>query len=141
MKRVRVAAAVVFHDGRILLTQRPPGGTHALMWEFPGGKLERGESAARALAREIVEELGVQAATHEVMGRVAYTYPHGPKVEIAFVRCTLASRDLRPAPAEVHAVRWTKPAEVDLREVLAADRDFLVSLGAPPLAVESIGDR
>ena len=139
MKRVRVAAAVVFDDGRLLLTQRPPGGTHALMWEFPGGKLERGESAARALARELVEELGVKATTHEVMARAAYEYPHGPKVEIAFVRCTLVTRELHPAPAEVHAVRWLRPAEVDLREVLAADRDFLVSLGAPPLADEPNG--
>ncbi len=138
MKLVRVAAAVVMDGERLLLTQRPPGGAHPLMWEFPGGKLESGESAAQALTREIAEELGVAATPHEVMGTSAYAYPHGPRVEIAFVRCTLASHAFRPN-AEVHAIKWLAPADVDVREVLAADREFLVGLGAPPLADRSNG--
>jgi 8-oxo-dGTP diphosphatase len=124
-----VAAAVVMHEGRVLLTQRPADGTHGMMWEFPGGKIERGESPARALAREIAEELGVNATPHEVMGHSAYTYPNGLEVEIRFVRCTLASLDFRPNH-EVNDVRWVAPADVVLDEVLAADRDFLVTLGA-----------
>jgi 8-oxo-dGTP diphosphatase len=129
VRRIRVAAAVVLHAGRVLLTQRPPEGTHAMMWEFPGGKIERGESPARALVREIAEELGVRAMPHEVMGSSAYEYPNGLHVEIQFVRCTLASLEFKPNH-EVNDVRWVAPADVDLGEVLAADRDFLVTLGA-----------
>ena len=132
MKTIHVVAAVITDGARLLLTQRPPDGPHALMWEFPGGKLEPGEDASRALTREIAEELGVAATPHEVLGTSGYTYPHGLRVEIEFVRCTLASHAFTPNE-EVHALRWLTPAEVDLREVLAADRDFLVSLGAIPL--------
>jgi 8-oxo-dGTP pyrophosphatase MutT (NUDIX family) len=114
-RRVRVAAAVVRHGGRLLLTQRPPGGPLGLQWELPGGKIEDGESPEHALVRELREELGV--------------YAHGLEVEIVFVRCELDSLEFTPSPA-VHAVRWADPAEIDLREVLAADREFLRSLGA-----------
>lgn len=138
MRRVRVAAAVVLHEGRLLLTQRPSGGAHALMWEFPGGKIEHGETSEAALAREISEELGVDATPHEVMGTNAYTYPNGLRVEIEFVRCTLATHRFQPND-EVNDLRWVRPADVDLRDVLAADRDFLVSLGARPLADEPHG--
>lgn len=138
MRRLRVAAAVVFDHGRLLLTQRPPGGAHPLEWEFPGGKLEPGESAAQALEREIAEELGVRATVHEVMGRSAYAYPRGPSVSIEFVRCTVASHAFRPNQ-EVHALRWVRPADLDLRGVLAADREFLVSLGARALQDDSNG--
>ena len=53
----------------------------------------------------------------------------GPEVEIAFVRCELDSFQFRPSAA-VHAVRWSRPAQVDLAQVLAGDREFLTSLGA-----------
>ncbi len=133
MRCIRVAAAVVLHEGRVLLTQRPPGGANPMMWEFPGGKLEPGESVPQALAREIAEELGVTATPHEPVGSSTYTYPGGLRVEIEFVRCTLATHAFQPND-EVNDLRWLRPAEVDLREVLAADRDFLVSMGASPLA-------
>ena len=60
-KRVRVVAAVVWDGPRLLMTQRPPGGPLGLQWEFPGGKLEEGESPEAALVRELREELGRRA--------------------------------------------------------------------------------
>ena len=126
---VRVAAAVIRRGATLLLTQRPPGGPLGLMWEFPGGKIEEGESPEHALVRELREELGVAARTGDIVEVASHDYAHGLEVEIVFVRCELDSLDFTPSPA-VHAVRWVKPAELDLTEVLAADREFLRTLGA-----------
>ena len=125
-----VAAAVVWDGPRLLLTQRPPGGHVGLQWEFPGGKLEPGETPAVALVRELHEELGVGATAHETLAVHAHAYPDGPHVEIHFIRCTLASLAFTPSAA-VHAVRWLEPRQIDVSEVLLGDREFLRSLGAP----------
>lgn len=127
--RVRVAAAVVWNEGRLLLTQRPSGGPLGLQWEFPGGKIEAGETPEHALVREIREELGVRATPLEVLEVDTHDYPHGLEVELVFVRCALDSIDFTPSAA-VHAVRWVTPASVDIDTVLAGDRDFLKRLAA-----------
>ena len=126
---IRVAAAVVWRDGRLLFTRRPPGGALGLMWELPGGKIENGETPQRALEREIGEELGVSAAALEVVGVHRHTYPHGLAVEISFLACTLASFEFRTGH-EVHEVRWARPEDMDFEQVLEADRDFLRGLRA-----------
>jgi 8-oxo-dGTP diphosphatase len=128
-RRVRVAAAVVRRGDRLLLTQRPPGGPLGLQWELPGGKIEEGESPEHALVRELREELGVGARPHEVLQVISHDYAHGLEVEIVFVRCELDSFEFTPSPA-VHAARWVIPSEIDLGQVLAADREFLRDLGA-----------
>jgi 8-oxo-dGTP diphosphatase len=124
---IRVAAAVVWHDGRLLLTRRPPGGRFGLMWEFPGGKLESGESAEQALVRELREELGVGSVTLGTLAVETHEYALGLVVELHFVGCELDSLDFTPSP-EVHEVRWSRPSEVDPAEVLEADRGFLAAL-------------
>jgi 8-oxo-dGTP diphosphatase len=125
--RVRVAAAVVWRGGKLLLTRRPPGGPHGLRWEFPGGKLEAGESFESALRRELREELGVGATPLELLRVEQHDYAHGLSVEIGFVRCALDSWDFTPSDA-VHEARWVEPAAVDLDQVLEGDRAFLRSL-------------
>ncbi|CAI0774710.1 pyrimidine (deoxy)nucleoside triphosphate diphosphatase [Serratia entomophila] len=62
MKIIDVVAAIIEKDGKILLAQRGAGGDQAGRWEFPGGKVEAGESQPQALARELDEELGIQAS-------------------------------------------------------------------------------
>jgi 8-oxo-dGTP diphosphatase len=126
---VLVAAAVVWRDERVLLTQRPPGGALALLWEFPGGKIEQGETPEHALVREIEEELGVRATPGAVLGVHRHAYPHGPEVEIFFVECALESFAFRSSGA-VHAVRWARPQDVDHDQVLPGDREFLTALAA-----------
>jgi len=121
---VRVAAALVWNQGRVLLTQRPEGGSLGLMWEFPGGKIERGESVQHALVREIREELGVEATPRETIAVHTHDYAHGLRVEVTFVRCELDSHEFLPSRA-VRTVRWAKPEEVDLEDLLEADRPFL----------------
>jgi len=127
--RIRVVAAVVWDGPRLLMTQRPPGGPIGLQWEFPGGKLEPGESPEAALVREIREELGVGATAHETLAVSTHDYPHGARVEVIFIRCTLESLAFAPARA-VHAARWTEPRDVDVSQVLEGDRVFLRGLGA-----------
>lgn len=127
-RRVHVVAAVVRDGERLLLTQRPPGGPLGLQWEFPGGKIEPGESAEHALVREVREELGVGCAPQSVMAVHEHDYAH-VSVEITFLAATLDSHTFTPSEA-VHAWRWLRPADVPLAEVLEADRDFLRALGA-----------
>ena len=128
---MRVAAAVIRQGGRVLLTRRPPGGPLGLQWEFPGGKIERGETVHQALVREIREELGVEVHPLEVLEVARHDYPHGPSVEVHFVRCETAATAFEAGPG-VHEVRWAAPGEVSADEVLAADRDFLARLRAMP---------
>ena len=81
---IAVAAGVVCREGRIMICQRKPGGHQPLKWEFPGGKLEAGESPEQALARELREELGIEARVGRILdaqriaddGRDPVSYTH-----------------------------------------------------------------
>lgn len=129
LRRIRVAAAVVWDGELLLMTQRAPGGALGLQWEFPGGKIEVGETPEQAIVREVREELGVHATPLEVLETVTHDYAHGTSVEIVFVRCTFDSHAFTLS-AEVHDARWQVPADIDVTRVLEADRDFLRALGA-----------
>ena len=127
---VQVAAAVVWNGDHILLTQRPPGGALGMQWEFPGGKIEMGESPESAIVREVREELGVESRVIERLHVERHAYAHGVEVEITFLRCVFKAGELRPGRG-VHAFRWILPRDIDVAEVLEADRAFVRSLGAP----------
>ena len=129
--RLRVVAAVVWRDGRMLFTRRPPGGPLGLQWEMPGGKIETGETPDEALVRELAEELGVAARAHETLAVERHDYPHGTRVDVHFIRATFEGEPL-PKSEAVHELRWWAPDEVDLASVLEGDRAFLTRLGARP---------
>jgi 8-oxo-dGTP diphosphatase len=101
---VEVVAGILVRDGRVLLTRRTPQQMFPDLWEIPGGKVEPGESAAEALARELREELGITVAAGAEYDRVRYRNPAGEDVRVRFLRAELAAGD--PQPLEVAEVRW-----------------------------------
>jgi len=126
---VEVAVAILVRlDGRVLLARRPAGKVYAGYWEFPGGKVEPGESVRDALAREIREELGIEVERTHPWITQAYTYPHAT-VRLHFHR-VLAWRG-EPHPAEHDALSWERPESVGVAPLLPANGPVLKALLLP----------
>ena len=126
---VRVAAAVILRpDGQVLLAQRPPGKAYAGYWEFPGGKLEPGETPRHALDRELSEELGlgVRRAAPWLVQR--YRYPHA-HVELHFFR--VFAWDGAPVGHDGQAFAWQRPGKFDVAPLLPANTSVLRALMLP----------
>ncbi|MEZ4233263.1 MAG: (deoxy)nucleoside triphosphate pyrophosphohydrolase [Polyangiaceae bacterium] len=123
MTRLHVVAAAIFTDQRVLAARRGAAMREALKWEFPGGKIEPGESAEAALARELREELDVQVLVGERLG-VSLT----SSIELELYACRLHAGT--PEPREHAELRWLTsgdlavldwaPADIPLLEVVAA---------------------
>ena len=122
MARLLVVAAVVERDGRIMLCQRRPGVHNGLKWEFPGGKIEPGESPEEALARELREELDIGVEVGRVRDAVFYRYPDRD-VLLLFYRCTL--EDGEPSPRDCRAIAWAAPEALSGYDLAEADRRFV----------------
>ena len=103
--RIQAVAAVVREAGRVLVTRRLPGGPLGGLWEFPGGKVEAGESEPEALAREIAEELGCEVAVGRELFRHHHDYPH-VHGDLAFYACTLAAGAMPLAVLERVIEQW-----------------------------------
>jgi A/G-specific adenine glycosylase len=84
--RARIAVGVVSHGGRVLITRRPESGMLGGLWEFPGGKVKRGETPADACRRELREEVGLRVEVKERIARVSHSYSH-LTVDIEVFRC------------------------------------------------------
>ena len=126
---IEVAAAVIERpDGRFLLAQRPPGKVYAGYWEFPGGKVEPGERAERALARELHEELGIDLESVYPWLTREYVYPHG-HVRLHFFR-VLAWRG-EPHPREEQAIAWQARGASLVSPMLPANAPVLAALALP----------
>jgi 8-oxo-dGTP diphosphatase len=114
-----VAAVIRRADGRVLLAQRLPGGPHGGLWEFPGGKVEDGETPEAALAREIREELGVTVVVGDPLLTVEHAYPH-LVIRLMAYSCRLAD-GTEPRPLLCQELRWVPPAGLLARPMPAAD--------------------
>jgi 8-oxo-dGTP diphosphatase len=126
---IEVAAAVLERaEGEFLLAQRPPGKVYAGYWEFPGGKVEPGEEPARALARELHEELGIEVERAYPWIVRVYTYPHGT-VRLNFFRVT-AWRGV-PHPREDQAIVWQRRGAASVVPMLPANAPILAALQLP----------
>jgi 8-oxo-dGTP diphosphatase len=117
-----VTCALLERDGRVLVAQRPAGKNLALKWEFPGGKIEAGESGAAALARELREELGIEVDVGRELARVTHDYG-AVVIELRSFICRLRAGE--PHPHEHVAVRWCTPGEISALDLADADRPVL----------------
>jgi 8-oxo-dGTP diphosphatase len=124
---VVVAAAVIIRDGRVLLTRRADGQHLAGMWEFPGGKLERGESPEEALLRECREECGIDVEVGEILNVAHHRYPD-KDVLLLFYRCLLRAGEVRHLQVADHA--WVKPSDLDRYPLPPADEPVVARIRA-----------
>lgn len=122
---IRVVGAVIERDGLILCTQRGRGHQSG-MWEFPGGKIEPGESAEAALRREIYEELACWVRVGDEIATTTWQYDHGT-VALTTFRCTLEPAT-EPTLNEHVAARWVGPATLNELDWAPADLATVVAL-------------
>jgi len=129
MARVEVAAAVIFHgDGKFLLAERPAGKVYAGYWEFPGGKIEPGESAEHALRRELHEELGIDVERAYSWITRDYDYPHAA-VRLRFFRVTRWRGELHGR--ENQRFSWQSTRNLTVAPLLPANAPILRALDLP----------
>lgn len=139
---VEVAAAVIQRaDGAFLLAKRPAGKVYAGWWEFPGGKVEAGEPADRALFRELHEELGIDVRSAWPWLTRIFTYPHAT-VRLNFFRVT--RWDGEPHGREGQELAWQRPEAPVLEPMLPANAPIIASLSLPSeyavSAAQSLGE-
>ena len=126
-----VAAGLIVRDGKVLIGQRRPDQPMALQWEFPGGKIEAGESAEQALARELDEELGIRATIGAPVTRIRHNYRHGGAVDLQFFVVHEFTGEIE---ARIYQqVRWVKLEDLRGYDFLAADRGLIRDLAAGKL--------
>jgi len=131
-KTVRfVAAGLILRGEEVLICQRRPDQPMALKWEFPGGKIEPGETPEQALARELDEELGIDADVGPRVAHTRHTYRSGGAVDLQF----FAVREFRGEVTNriFHDVRWILLRDLTSYDFLAADRDLIRELAAGKL--------
>src|ERR1035437_6411206 len=120
-----VVAALISRDSKLLICQRRRGGSHALQWEFPGGKVEAGESPAEALARELCEELGVAAT----IGTEVYRTRHRDgelqdELLLIFYWANIDDSDLLQNLA-FERFEWADPSALPQYDFLPADKKLI----------------
>ena len=126
-----VACALIDADGRVLLAKRPPGRPLAGLWEFPGGKMEPGETAEEALRRELKEELDIDATISTHVAHIRHNYRSGGAVDLQFFL-------VREYTGEVtnlifQDVRWCPLRNLPEYDFVTADRNLVRDLAAGKL--------
>lgn len=119
---VEVVAALIWKDNKFLICQRPEHKARGLLWEFVGGKLERGESKRQALIRECKEELDIQIAVGDQFAEVVHEYPD---IAVHLTLFNAAIESGEPKLLEHNAVKWIRPDEIPDYEFCPADKVFL----------------
>ena len=127
-RRVLVVAAVIERDGSVLVTRRKEDAERGGKWEFPGGKVEPGETEPAALAREIAEELGCGLIVGSFLARHVHRYPD-LEVELAFYACTLPP-GAQPVAIGVGAMEWARRGALGGYDFCEADLPVLPLLSA-----------
>ncbi len=124
---VKVAAAIIEENGKIFVCKRKEGGVCAYLWEFPGGKLEPGETPEEALIRECREELDAMVEPLGLFAEFPYSYPDRD-IYFYFIRAKIVSGDVKLL---VHTdSKWESPSEMKISEYCPADKDVIQKLCA-----------
>ncbi|MCH7954364.1 MAG: 8-oxo-dGTP diphosphatase MutT [Candidatus Marinimicrobia bacterium] len=113
-----VVAGIIKHNGQYLITKRFENSHLGGMWEFPGGKIMKGESEKTALKRELKEEVGINCSIGELVYKTNYHYPD-LSINIKFYQCKLLSGE--PKPLECAAVKWIKSSKFSQYEFPPSD--------------------
>lgn len=131
-----VVAALILRDSKILVCQRRRDDTHALQWEFPGGKVEPGELPQAALARELREELAVDATVGSEVFRTRHRYRESPReLELIFFQANVD----RAAPIQnlvFEKFEWANPCDLPGYDFLEADVELIARLAARAIHLE-----
>ena len=127
MKTIRVAAAVIMRRGEVLICDRPPEKPPA-GWEFPGGKLEPGETPVECLKRELREELALEVTVFDQLYQVEHRQADRV-IRLHFIRCLLPET-ATPRPQERQHCRWVRLAELPEAGLLEPDRPVAEFLAA-----------
>jgi len=126
MPHYEVAAAIIFHNGKILVTTRPEHEVYGGLWEFPGGKKEEHETLEECLLREIKEELGIEIDINRFFTKIFHTYPNFSITLYVFF-CSYKSGELKPLPTVRY--RWVTMEELEKLPFLEADKKVIKELG------------
>jgi mutator protein MutT len=121
-----VVAAIIEREQKILVCQRKGNGPHAWKWEFPGGKVESGESLTAALERELREELAIDAQVAEEIARYEFAYPGKPAILLVFF--AVSDFDGVPENRVFERIEWSARETLANYDFLEGDADFVRSL-------------
>jgi mutator protein MutT len=124
---IEVSAALIFHEEKLLITQRRKNSHLGGLWEFPGGKREPQETFEECLVREIREELGIEISVGELFEEIFHDYPE-KSVHLKFFMCRLISGE--PQTLGCAAFKWISKFELDDYKFPAADAQLLQKLKA-----------
>ena len=122
MKVTEVVAALIWHEGKFLICQRPAHKARGLLWEFAGGKVEPGETKQQALIRECMEELDISLSVGDLFMDVTHIYPD-ITVHLSLLEATIAQGE--PKSLEHCDLRWITPTEMDAYDFCPADVEIL----------------
>lgn len=126
-RQIRVVAAQIERDGKYLITQRKPSSSLPLLWEFPGGRVEDGETDEGALHRELREEMRVEVEVGAASVAVTHEYS-AYVIDFRVYRCKLLTPDAQIQKLGIHDYKWVSPGELDDYEFPGADQATIDAL-------------
>jgi len=118
-----VSAGIIYRDGKVLIGQRRRGDRHAYKWEFPGGKVEHGETPQDALVRELSEELQISATVGSELARYEHDYSSGSRVHLLFFAIPAFSGE--PKARVFEQICWIDLHSLPSIDFLDGDLDFV----------------
>src|SRR5438105_3757328 len=131
---IHVTAGIISRDGCVLACQRAAGGWHPGKWEFPGGKIEPGESLEGCMRRELLEELGIEARVGRNLWQTRHRYPDRDLIALTFF--LIPEYAGRLTNRVFAAIEWVPMHTLASVDFLDADREFVAALGSGRVPID-----